>query len=213
LPQIVPTKIDRYAVAHTTPLPPLLDELVRETEERFPDRAEMLCGQVEGQFLRMLVAASGSRRVLEIGTFTGFSALMMAAGLPADGELITLELDPEHAAFARGFFERSEHGPKVRLVEGPALESLKTLSGSFDFAFIDADKVNYPNYYEGVVPLLSNGGLIAIDNALREGKVLRPRGEPSRRTAEMNDMITQDSRVEHVMLTVRDGIMLVRRKS
>jgi len=212
LPQIVPRKIDKYAAEHTTPLPPLLEDLVRETEEKFPDRSEMLCGQVEGQFLRMLVAMSGARRVLEIGTFTGFSALMMAAGLPAAGELTTLELSPEHAEFARSYFKRSEHGNKIKLIEGQAIESLKTLSGPFDFVFIDADKVNYPNYYEATVLLLSQGGLIAVDNALREGKVLKPKGEPSRATAELNDMITKDDRVEHVMLTVRDGVMLVRKK-
>lgn len=210
--QIVPPRIDKYAAAHTSALSPLLEELIRETEDKFPDRAEMLCGQVEGQLLRMLVATSGAKRVLEIGTFTGFSALMMAAGLPADGELTTLELDPEHAEFARSYFEQSPDGKKIRLVLGPALESMKTLTGPFDFAFIDADKVNYPNYYTATVPLLSQGGLIAIDNALREGKVLKPKGEPSRRTAELNDMITKDDRVEHVMLTVRDGVMLVRKK-
>jgi caffeoyl-CoA O-methyltransferase len=212
VPQIVPPRIDKYAAAHTTPLSPVISELVKETEEKFPDRSEMLCGQVEGQFLRMLVAMSRAKRVLEIGTFTGFSALMMAAGLPPDGELTTLELDPEHAEFARSYFEQSPDGKKVRLVLGPALESLKTLSGPFDFAFIDADKVNYPNYYSATVGLLSPGGLIAVDNALRGGRVLKPKGEPSRRTAELNDMITKDERVEHVMLTVRDGVMLVRKK-
>jgi caffeoyl-CoA O-methyltransferase len=212
VPQIVPAKIDKYAAEHTTPLPPLLEELVRETESKFPDRFEMLCGQVEGQFLRALVAASRAKRVLEIGTFTGFSALCMASGLPSDGELITLELDPEHAAFARSYFDRSGDKSKITLIEGPALESLKSMTGAFDFAFIDADKVNYPNYYEATVPLMSAGGLIAVDNALREGKVLKPKGEPSKATAQLNDIITEDDRVENVMLTVRDGIMLARKK-
>ncbi len=212
MPQIVSTEIERYAAAHTSPLPPLLEELVRETHSRFGGRAEMLCGQVEGQFLQMLVAMSGARRVLEIGTFTGFSALMMAGGLPADGELTTLELSAEHAEFARTYFARSEHGGKIRLIEGPALDSLQTLAGPFDFAFIDADKTNYPNYYKAVVPLLSPGGLIAVDNALREGEVLDPKDDNARATAELNDIVTADDRVENVMLTVRDGIMLVRKK-
>jgi caffeoyl-CoA O-methyltransferase len=212
LPQIVSTEIERYAAAHTSPLPPLLDELVRETHSRFGGRAEMLCGQVEGQFLQMLVAMSGARRVLEIGTFTGFSALMMAGGLSVDGELITLELSAEHAEFARGYFARTEHGGKIRLIEGPALDSLKTLAGPFDFAFIDADKTNYPAYYKAVVPLLSPGGLIAVDNALREGEVLDPKDDSARATAELNDIVTADDRVENVMLTVRDGVMLVRKK-
>ena len=125
MPQIVSAEIERYAAARTSPLPPLLDELVRETQAHFADRAQMLCGQVEGQFLQLLVATSGARRVLEIGTFTGFSALMMAGGLRADGELITLELSAEHAEFARGYFARSEHGGKIRLIEGKALDSLK----------------------------------------------------------------------------------------
>ncbi|MEO8458346.1 MAG: class I SAM-dependent methyltransferase [Chloroflexota bacterium] len=212
LPNITSPKIDKYAAEHTSALPPLLDELVKATDDKFPDRSMMLCGQVEGQFLRMLVSMSGAKRVLEIGTFTGFSGLMMASGLPEGGEVITLELDPEHAAFARTFFARSEHGKKIKLIEGPALESLKSLSGPFDFAFIDANKDSYPDYYEATVPLMASGGLIAIDNALREGKVLKPKGLPSRRTAELNDKITKDDRVEHVMLTVRDGVMLARKK-
>ncbi len=212
MPQITAPEIERYAAEHTTPLPPLLDELVRETHARFADRAQMLCGQVEGQFLQMLVAMSGARRVLEIGTFTGFSALMMAGGLPAGGSLITLELSAEHAEFARGYFARSEDGGKILLIEGPALESLKTLVGRFDFAFIDADKVNYPAYYRAAVPLLSPGGLIAVDNALREGEVLDPKDDSARATAELNDTVTADGRVENVMLTVRDGVMLVRKK-
>ena len=212
MPKIVSDDLDRYAEAHTTPLPPLLDELILETHARFADRAQMLCGQVEGQFLQMLVAASGARRVMEIGTFTGFSALMMAGGLPADGELTTLELSAEHAEFARGYFARSEDGGKIRLIEGPALDSLKTLAGPFDFAFIDADKTSYPAYYKAVVPLLSPGGLIAVDNALREGEVLDPKDDNARATAELNDMVTADDRVENVMLTVRDGVMLIRKK-
>jgi caffeoyl-CoA O-methyltransferase len=212
LPQIVSDDLERYASEHTTPLPPLLEELVRETHSRFGGRAEMLCGQVEGQFLQMLVATAGAQRVLEIGTFTGFSALMMAGGLPDDGELTTLELSAEHAEFARRYFARSEDGRKIRLIEGPALDSLKTLAGPFDFAFIDADKTSYPAYYKAAVPLLSPGGLIAVDNALFWGQVLDPKDDSARATAELNDIVTADDRVENVMLTVRDGVMLIRKK-
>ncbi len=212
MPQILPAEIDSYAATHTKPLPPLLEELIQETESKFADRAEMLSGQVEGQFLRMLVAVSGAQRVLEIGTFTGFSALMMAAGLPPDGELVTLELSSEHAQFARGYIARSEDGGKISLIEGPALESLKKLRGPFDFAFIDADKVGYPAYFKAALRLLSHGGLIAIDNALREGDVLDPKDEGTVAIAQLNDLITKDDSVENVMLTVRDGVMLVRKK-
>src|SRR5258708_20706210 len=125
----------------------------------------MLCGQVEGQFLQMLVTIGGAKRVLEFGTFTGFSALMMAAALPPDGELVTLELGPKVAEFARTYFGRSEHGSKIRLIEGPALDSVKTLKGPFDFAFIDADTTNYPNYYKATIRRLSPVGLIAIATA------------------------------------------------
>ncbi len=212
MPQIVSDDLERYAAAHTTPLPPLLAELVRETEARFADRAQMLCGQVEGQFLQMLVAMSGARRVLEIGTFTGFSALMMAGGLPADGELTTLELSAEHAEFARGYFARSEHGGKIRLIEGPALDSLKTLAGPFDFAFIDADKTGYAAYYDAVLPMLSDRGSIAVDNVLREGNVLNPKDEGDRAIVAFNEKVANDARVVQVLTTVRDGVMLVRKK-
>ncbi len=212
MPQIVSAEIERYAAARTSPLPPLLDELVRETQAHFADRAQMLCGQVEGQFLQMLVAIIGANRVLEFGTFTGFSALMMAAALPPDGEMVTMELGPKVAEFARTYFARSEHGSKIRLIEGPALDSVKTLKGPFDLAFIDADKTNYPNYYKATVPLLSAGGLIAVDNALREGEVLNPKDDNARATAELNDIVTADDRVGNVMLTVRDGVMLIRKR-
>jgi len=208
---IVPPEIERYAEEYTTPLPPLLEELAGETAERFPDRFGMLCGQVEGQFLQMLVAATDAHRVLEIGTFTGFSALMMAAALPDHGELITLELSAEHAAFARSFFERSPDGGKITLIEGPALESLRRLSGTFDFVFIDADKTGYVAYYDAVLPMLSARGLIAVDNVLREGNVLGPKDEGDRAIVAFNGKIAEDERVVQVISTVRDGVMLIRR--
>lgn len=208
---IVPGEIEAYASAHTTPLPPLLEELVRETETRFADRAQMLCGQLEGQYLQMLAAAVRARRVLEIGTFTGFSALMMAAALPDDGELITLELSPEHAAFARSYFERSPDGRKIRLLEGPALESLRTLQAPFDFAFIDADKTGYAAYYDAVLPLLADHGLIAVDNVLRDGNALSPKDDNDRAIAAFNEKVARDGRVVQVMTTVRDGVTLIRK--
>jgi caffeoyl-CoA O-methyltransferase len=211
MPDIVPPEIEAYASAHTTPLPPLLDELVRETQKRFPERFGMLCGQLESQFLQMLVATKGARRVLEVGTFTGFSALMMAAALPPRGELITLELSAEHAAFARGFFERSPDGKKIKLIEGSALESLAGLSGQFDFVFIDANKDGYAAYYDAVLPLLAEGGLIAVDNVLWSGDVLAPKDDNGRAVVAFNEKIAKDSRVAQVITTVRDGVMLIRR--
>ncbi|HEY5638544.1 MAG TPA: O-methyltransferase, partial [Dehalococcoidia bacterium] len=171
---LVPEEIELYAQDHSTALPPLLAELTEATQEQFGGLSMMLSGRVEGLLLQTLAAAIGARRTLEIGTFTGFSALMTAAALPDDGKIVTLELSAEHAAFARSFFERSPDGHKVRLIEGPALDSLKALEGPFDLVFIDADKGGYLDYYEAALPMLSERGVIAVDNVLWGGNVLDP---------------------------------------
>src|SRR5688572_7910950 len=138
--ELVPEEIEDYAASHSTPLPELLDELMRVTRERMPDRAGMLTGQVEGLLLQTLAASLRARRVLEIGTFTGFSALMMAAALPDDGELITCDVSKEHTDVAQEFWARSPHGKKIGLRLAPALDTIKSLQGPFDLVFIDADK-------------------------------------------------------------------------
>jgi caffeoyl-CoA O-methyltransferase len=207
---LVPEDIEVYAQTHSTGVEPLLAELAKATAERFPERATMLSGQVEGLLLQTLAWSIRAKRALEVGTFTGFSALMMAAGLPADGEVITLELDPEHAAFARSYIARSEHGSKVTVIEGPALDSLKTLEGPFDLVFIDANKTGYIDYYEATLELLSPRGVIAVDNVLWSGDVLDPKDDDARAIVAFNEHVKGDERVWHVLLTVRDGIMLVR---
>jgi caffeoyl-CoA O-methyltransferase len=212
MPDIVPADIEQYCEAKTTPLPPVLQELARETHEKFGALAEMLSGPVEGQLLQTLVAVTGARRVLEVGTFTGFSALMMASALPGGGELVTLELSATHAAFARSYFARSEHGSKIRLLEGPALDSLRTLSGPFDLVFIDADKPGYVSYYEAVLPLLSDAGLIVADNVLWSGRVLDPRDDNAKAITAFNDHVAADERVVQVVLSVRDGVTLIRKR-
>lgn len=209
--RLVPGKIDRYAEAHTEPVDPLLEELRNETY-RSIESPEMQVGRVEGTLLKLLVRLSGARRALEIGMFTGYSGLMIAAGLPDDGELTTCDVDPKVEAVARRYFARSPHGRKITVRMGPALETIRTLSPPIDFVFIDADKVNYPNYYEAVLPLLSHGGLLVADNVLWSGKVLDPREETDRAIAAFNDRVMGDSRVEKVMLTVRDGMTLVRKR-
>ncbi len=209
---LVPEEIEAYAQEHSTGVPPLLAELTQATHDKFGGLARMLSGQVEGLLLQTLAASIGAKRVLEVGTFTGFSALMMAAALPDDGEIVTLELSPEHAAFARSFFERSPDGKKVRLIEGPALDSLRKLEGPFDLVFIDADKAGYQDYYEAALPMLSERGIIAVDNVLWSGNVLDPKEDNGRAIVAFNDHVARDERVTHVLLTVRDGIMLVRRK-
>lgn len=212
MPDIVPEEIEEYARAHTTPLPPLLKELVSVTEKEMEGLSGMLSGKLEGTFLQMLVASLGAKRVLEIGMFTGFSAQMMAAALPEDGELITCDVNPRAIEIAKEYFARSPHGGKITVMEGPALETLKSLAGTFDLVFIDADKENYVNYYEAALPLLSVNGLIVVDNVLWSGRVLKPETEQDSAIVEFNRHVQADDRVTNVVLTVRDGVMLIRKR-
>ena len=208
---LVAEELERYAESHTDAPDPLLEELRRETYASVAD-PQMQVGAVEGTLLRMLVALSGARRALEIGMFTGYSGLMIASALPDDGELITCDVNPRAEEVARRYFARSPHGRKIRIRMGPALETIAGLSPSFGFVFLDADKENYPNYYDAVLPLLARGGLLVVDNVLWSGRVLDPK-EPSDRAIDaLNARVAADPRVEKVLLTVRDGVLLVRRK-
>lgn len=209
---LISEAIEMYVKEHTTPVPPLLDELERETYEKmeFP---EMLTGRVEGHLLQSLIKISGARNAFEIGTFTGYSALMMAEGLPDDGRLITCEISKECARMAQRYFDRSPHGKKIDLKLGPAYDVLEKIpEGSIDFVFIDADKIAYPLYYRESLRILKKGGLIAADNALWSGKVLNPEDEDSRAIADFNEIVKNDDSVEKALLTVRDGIYLIRKK-
>ena len=209
---IVPDAIDEYAEAHTTPPEPLLGELADETRETLTS-PQMLTGTVEGRFLELLVYASGARRVLELGTYSGYSALSMAAGLPDGGRIDTCEVDERHAEVARRYIADSPHADKITVHLGPALETIERLEGEFDFVFIDADKPNYVNYYEAVLPRLSERGLIAADNTLWSGRVLEDAANDSTRAIkEFNEHVRADERVVSVMLTVRDGVTVIRRK-
>lgn len=203
---IVPGEIDRYAEEHTTPHSQLLGELWDETHATL-QIPQMLTGPVEGRFLEMLVWASGARRVLELGTYSGYSALSMAAGLPEDGHIDTCEVDERHAEVAVRYFQSSPYADKITLHLGPALETIERLEGPWDLVFIDADKENYVNYYEAVVPRLAERGLIAADNTLRAGRVLQ--GEDV--MVRFNQHVMDDPRTVCVLLTVRDGVTLIRR--
>lgn len=207
-----PEDLERYAADYTGPVSKLLEELERETRER-TGHPGMLTGRVEGTFLRMLVGISGARRVVDIGTFTGYSALMMAEGLPEDGLLITCEILEAHAEMARRFIARSPHGRKIRLAIGPAVETLRGIEGgSVDLVFIDADKGSYTLYYEESLRILKPGGLVVADNALWHGRVLAPRDDDARAIASFNRTVREDQSVEKVLLTVRDGIYLIRKR-
>jgi caffeoyl-CoA O-methyltransferase len=208
---LVEEQLEEYAEAHSTEPDPLLAELAEETRATMA-APQMLTGPIEGRFLELLVAGLGARRVLEIGTFTGYSALSMAAALPPEGHIDTLDIEPRHAEVAQRYFDRSPHGSKITLHLGPALETIEALEGEFDFVFIDADKENYDAYYEAVLPRLAERGLIAIDNTLWSGRVLDPQDENTKKIAALNDKLAADERVVAVQLTVRDGITLVRRR-
>jgi predicted O-methyltransferase YrrM len=208
--ELVDSRIEQYADAHTTPPPSLLAELAAETRATLAS-PEMLTGTVVGRLLELLVHGTGAKRVLEIGTFSGYSALAMAAGLPPDGHIDTCEVDPVHAEVAERYIGRSPYADRITVHLGPALETIAALAGKFDFVFIDADKPNYGNYLEAVLPRLTRHGLIAVDNTLWSGEVLDPRDDNARAIAELNDRLLVDGRVTVVQLTVRDGLTLIRR--
>jgi caffeoyl-CoA O-methyltransferase len=201
--------IEAYIHDHTRPRDPLFDEL-REVTYATMQSPQMQVGRVEGTFLKLLVRITGARRVLEIGTFTGFSGLCMAEGLPEDGELITCDIDPGATRIAREFFDRSPHGRKITIRLGNALETVRALPAEppFDVVFIDADKVGYIDYYEASLPKVRKGGLIIADNALRDGNVLSPASPGDHAIVAFNAHVNADARVENVLLSVRDGMML-----
>ncbi len=204
---IVPKKIESYCRENTTPESQLLRELVAETYESTA-LPEMQIGHLEGAFLRMLVRLVGAKRVLELGTFTGYSSLVMAQALPEDGRLITCDLDPEVTEIAKRYWRRSPHMKKIELRLGPALETLRTIEGPFDLVFIDADKENYINYWELCMQKTRRGGLLVVDNVLWSGRVLDPEDETDRAIAEFNRHVYNDKRVEVVMLPLRDGVTI-----
>ncbi len=208
---VVPAEIEAYAADHTSPEHPVLARVAEET--RAGEEAHgMMVGLLEGRFLETLVWLSGARRVLEIGCFTGYSALSMAAVLPPDGTITTCEVDPRRAATARAHMDASPWGDRIDIRVGPALETLAGLDGPFDLVFIDADKTNYANYYEAVLPKLAERGLVVADNVLWSGRVLDEEDQSADTVAirAFNDLVRHDSRVTCVMATVRDGVLLVR---
>jgi caffeoyl-CoA O-methyltransferase len=208
---LVDRMIEDYVRSLARPLDGLLEELEEMTLARTA-HPNFLTGRVEGAFLRMLVQMTGARTVVEVGTYTGYSALMMASALPVDGRLYTLDIDPDMMALAQSYFSRASFGEKIVPVLGDARRTLSDLPGPFDMAFIDADKTSYEHYYDVILTKLRPGGLIVLDNTLWYGSVLSPRDEDSRAIASINERISRDDRVEAVILTVRDGVTLVRKR-
>jgi caffeoyl-CoA O-methyltransferase len=203
-------QVDAYAAGHSTPLEPLLEELDAATHASL-GAPQMLSGPVVGRLLRTLAFSTRPRLIVEIGTYSGYSALAMAPALADGGRLITCEVSDEHADFAQGFFDRSDFGSRIELRRGPALASLEAIEGPVDFVFIDADKDGYVDYYEAVVPKLAPTGLIAADNTLRGGRVIAdPESESARVMQRFNSHVQDDPRTENVLLTVRDGVTVAR---
>jgi caffeoyl-CoA O-methyltransferase len=203
---IVDPRLADYSERLTSPHDPLLAELAEATREALGSEG-MLTGPVAGRFLELLVWFGRPGRVLEIGTFSGHSALTIAAALPEGGRIDTCEVDAERAAFAQRYFDRSAVGSRITLHVGPALETIAELEGDFDLVFIDADKDGYVDYYEAVVPRLSQHGLIVADNTLWSGQVLEGDGPMVR----FDEHVAADPRTVQVLLTVRDGMTLIRR--
>jgi len=216
-PLILPDAL-AYAEAHSTAPPSHLAAVDEATRRDFPMWG-MMVGRQEGRFLELLVFAAQATRVLEIGTFTGYSSIAMAAGLPEGGSIISLEVDPHHATIARGNIAAAGLESRISVIEGPALESLAQLTGPYDLVFIDADKVGYDAYFEAALPMLAPHGLIVADNTLQGGSVLDsavlesagPRNEAAAAISAFNDKLVNDPRVVCVLTTIRDGVTLIRR--
>ena len=206
--------IERYVDAHTDDLSQLLEDLLAETES-ITGRSRWSIGKVEGKLLQMLIKISNTKRVLEVGTFTGFSALAMAEALPQDGILTTCENSEEYADIALRYFKKSPYGEKIKLKLGPALQTLGEIpDNSEDFIFIDADKPSYSLYFDEALRILHPGGIILADNVFWRHKIFKKKisNENAKAIAVFNEKVSRENRVEKVMLSIRDGVYLIRKK-
>jgi caffeoyl-CoA O-methyltransferase len=207
---IIEPSVEEYAEAHSSPDGELFERLAAETREK-SDWPQMMVGRVEGQFLGSLVRSTGAKRILELGTFTGYSSISMALALPDDGRLITCDVDAETTEIARRYATEAGVVDRIDYRTGPALDTIAQLDGEFDLIFIDADKPNYVNYYEATLPKLAPKGLMILDNTLWSGRVADPNDddENTRAIRAINERVREDPRVNNVLLTVRDGMNLV----
>jgi len=213
---IIDPAVSDYLLAHCTPADDLLRDLAAETMQAFPGEAEMQVSPDEGQFLTMLTRLTGARRAVEVGTFTGYSSICIARGMPADGHLLACDVSEQWTSIARRYWQRAGLEDRIELRIGPAIDALRALPAEpvLDLAFIDADKASYPLYYEELVTRLRPGGLLLLDNVLMGGRVLSsdlPAG-PGVVMRRMNEIIVGDERVESVMLPLRDGVTIARKR-
>lgn len=208
-----PDEISRYAEDHSSEEDPVLKDLFRQTHLKTV-HPQMLSGKVQGQFLSFISQLMKPQRILEIGTFTGYSAYCLSKGLPPSGKLTTIEVNEELEDLIRNFFKLAGIDNKVELLIGDALELLPTMKDKFDLIFIDANKEHYPEYYTQCIKVLNPGGIIIADNVLWGGKVVyaSQEDESTRNLHEFNTLVQSDPEVENVFLTVRDGLMLIKKK-
>jgi caffeoyl-CoA O-methyltransferase len=207
---IVEPNVEEYAEAHSSPNGELFERLAAETREK-SEAPQMMVGLLEGQFLGALVRSLQAKRILELGTFTGYSSISMALALPPDGRVITCDVNPETTEIARRYAAEAGVVERIEYRTGPALDTIAELAGEFDLIFIDADKPNYLNYYEATLPKLAARGVMILDNTLWSGRVADPAedDENTRAIRAVNDRVLEDTRVKNVLLTVRDGMNLV----
>jgi len=211
----LPANVHAYLVAHGTPPDEIQRALMAETEKLGPI-SMMQVAPEQGAFMTLLARAIGARRALEVGTFTGYSALCIARGLPPEGRLICCDVSDEWTSIGRPYWEKAGVADRIELHIGPALDTLRALprEPGFDLAFIDADKPSYIAYYEEILERLRPGGVILVDNVLWMGRVVDPEAQDEQTLAirEFNDHVTADARVECVMLAISDGLTLLRKR-
>jgi caffeoyl-CoA O-methyltransferase len=207
----ISSEIEEYCVAHSSKPSNVAQELMNHTRASVHG-SNMLIGEMEGSVLKVLIKLGRVKRILELGTYTGYSALVMAEALPADGELITVDINPETTKLARSFWDKSEHGKKITQILKPGLEALSTLNGEFDLVFIDADKNNYPNYLEWALKHISAHGLIVTDNTLWYGKVLTPGLDKQTDSIRLhNELAAKLEGYTKSLLPIRDGMFLIQK--
>lgn len=209
--QISDPNIEKYALEATTPESENIKELIASSDNEL-EYIDMLSGNLVGQLLKMLIRISGAKRVLEIGTFTGYSAIMMAEALPDDGEIITIEMNLRYQELAEKHFKKFDQEQKITLIKGNARQEIPKIPGTFDLVFMDADKLGYSEYYKMCVDKMRSNGILVADNVLWDGTVLRPEDDKSHALDAFNKMVAQDEQVEQVLLPVRDGVNLIRKK-
>ena len=210
--ELVNHKAEQYAKQYTSALDEVLEEIETFTLANHP-HAQMLSGHVQGKVLEMISCMIKPQQILEIGTFTGFSALCLSKGLQQHGQLHTIEIREDDAAIAKKYFEKANVKDKIILHLGDAREIVSTLEQQWDLVFIDADKVSYIEYYELTLPQVKPGGFILADNVLFHGEVLQPqlKGKNAKAIQAFNEHVAQDTRVQQVLLTIRDGLLLIKK--